>query len=79
MESFTLRPTPKIDFTRNKEHTPAMARELADLQFSLNTSLSIMEFYTEFLQITSLVTSIYRLTENLILLKIGLWQVVSRW
>jgi hypothetical protein len=37
MESFTLGPTPKIDFTRNKEHTPAMARELIDLQFSLNT------------------------------------------
>jgi hypothetical protein len=37
MESFTLGPTPKIDFTRNKEHTPALARELADLQFFLNT------------------------------------------
>jgi hypothetical protein len=34
-----------------------------------------MEFYTEFLQITSLEPSIYRLTENLILLKIGLWPV----
>jgi hypothetical protein len=37
MESFTLGPISKIDFTRNKEHTPATARELADLQFSLNT------------------------------------------
>jgi hypothetical protein len=37
MKSFTLDPTPKIDFTRNKEHTPATARELANLQFSLNT------------------------------------------
>jgi len=37
MESFTLEPTPKIDFTRTVERTLAMARELADLQFSLNT------------------------------------------
>jgi len=37
MESFTLEPTPKIDFTRTVEHTPATARELADLQISLNT------------------------------------------
>jgi hypothetical protein len=37
MDSFTLGPTPKIDFTRTIEHTPATARELADLQFSLNT------------------------------------------
>jgi hypothetical protein len=32
-----------------------------------------MKFYIEFLQITSLEPSIYRHTENLILLKIGLW------
>jgi hypothetical protein len=37
MESFTLGPTPKIDFKRTIEHILAMARELADLQFSLNT------------------------------------------
>jgi len=37
MESFTLGPIPKIDFTRIVKHTPAMARELADLQISLNT------------------------------------------
>jgi hypothetical protein len=37
MDSFTLGPTPKIDFTRTVEHTPAMAGELADLRFSLNT------------------------------------------
>jgi hypothetical protein len=37
MDSFTLGPTPKIDFTRTIEHTLATARELADLQFSLNT------------------------------------------
>jgi hypothetical protein len=37
MDSFTLGPTPKMDFTQTVEHTPAMARELADLQFSLNT------------------------------------------
>jgi len=37
MESFTLGPTPNIDFTRIVEHTPATARELADLQISLNT------------------------------------------
>jgi len=32
-----------------------------------------MEFVTEFIQITSLEPSIYRLKENLILLKFGLW------
>jgi hypothetical protein len=37
MESFTLGPTPKIDFTQIVENTPVTARELADLQFSLNT------------------------------------------
>jgi hypothetical protein len=37
MESFTLGPTPKIDFTRTIEHTPTTARELADFQISLNT------------------------------------------
>jgi hypothetical protein len=37
-----------------------------------------MKFYTEFLQITSLDPSIYRLTKNLILLKIVLWRVASR-
>jgi hypothetical protein len=31
-----------------------------------------MEFYTEFLQNTSLEPSIYRLTENLILINFGL-------
>jgi hypothetical protein len=36
MESFTLGPTPKIDFTRTIEHTPVTARDLADLQFSLS-------------------------------------------
>jgi hypothetical protein len=36
MESFTLEPTPKKDFTRTVEHTPATAWELADLRFSLN-------------------------------------------
>jgi hypothetical protein len=37
MDSLTLGPTPKIGFTRTVEHTPATARELADLRFSLNT------------------------------------------
>jgi hypothetical protein len=37
IDSFTLGPTPKIDFTQIIEHTPATARELADLRFSLNT------------------------------------------
>jgi hypothetical protein len=32
-----------------------------------------MEFDTEFIQFTSLGPSIYRLTENLKLLKFGLW------
>jgi hypothetical protein len=36
-ESFSLGLFPKIDFTLTVEHTLAMARELADLQISLNT------------------------------------------
>jgi len=36
-----------------------------------------MEFYIEFLQVTSLEPPIYRLTENLILFKFRLWQVTS--
>jgi len=48
MDSFTLRPTPKIDFTRTVEHTPATAWELADLRFSLNTLSKLREFNTEF-------------------------------
>jgi hypothetical protein len=35
-DSFTLGLTPKIDFTRTVEHTPATVRELADLRLSLN-------------------------------------------
>jgi hypothetical protein len=37
IDSFTLGPTPKIDFTGTVEHTPVTARELANLRFSLNT------------------------------------------
>jgi hypothetical protein len=37
MDSFTLGPTPKIDFTRTLEHILAPALELADLRFFLNT------------------------------------------
>jgi len=33
MESFTLGPTPEIDFTRTNYHTPEIARELADIQY----------------------------------------------
>jgi hypothetical protein len=43
MESFTLGLLPKIDFTRTVEHTLAMARELADLQISLNTLSKLYE------------------------------------
>jgi hypothetical protein len=68
MDSFTLGPTPKIDFTRIVEHTLATARELADLRFSLNT---LSKHYV--IKFTSLEPSIYRLTENLNLLKFELW------
>jgi hypothetical protein len=37
-----------------------------------------MEFDTEFIQLTSLRPSIYRLTENLNLLRIGLWLLSVR-
>jgi hypothetical protein len=48
MNFFTLGPTPKIDFTLTVEHTPTTAREVVDLQFSLNTISKIREFNTEF-------------------------------
>jgi hypothetical protein len=48
MDSFTLGPTPKIDFTRTVEHTLVTAWELVDLQFSLNTLSKLREFNTEF-------------------------------
>jgi hypothetical protein len=63
MDSFTLGPIPKIDFTRTVEHTP---------------SLSTMEFDTEFIQFTSLGPSIYRLIENLNPLKFRLWLSIVR-
>jgi len=37
MDSFTLGPIPKIDFTQTVEHKPTTTWELADLRFSLNT------------------------------------------
>jgi hypothetical protein len=48
MDSFTLGPTPKINFTRTIEHTSATAWVLADLRFSLNTLSKLREFNTEF-------------------------------
>jgi hypothetical protein len=48
MDSLTLGPTPKIDFTRTVKHTPATAWELADLRFSLNTLSKLREFNIEF-------------------------------
>jgi len=48
MDSFTLGPTPKIDFTETVKHTPATAWELEDLWFSLNTLSKLREFNTEF-------------------------------
>jgi hypothetical protein len=79
MESFTLGLLLKIDFTRIVEHTLTKARELANLQISLNTLSKQMEFYTEFLQNNSLKPSIYRLTKNLILINFGCWQVTFGW
>jgi len=74
MESFTLGPTPKIDFTRIVEHTPATARELADLRFSLNT---LSKHYGIRYRIHTIYKpiepSIHRLIENLNLLKFELW------
>jgi len=78
MDSFTLGLIPKIDFTQTVEHTSAATWELADLRFSLNTFLSTMEFDTKFIQFTSLRPSIYRLTENLKLLKFRLWLLSVR-
>jgi hypothetical protein len=48
MDSFTLGPTRKIDFTRTVEHTLAMTWELANLRFSLNTLSKLEEFNTKF-------------------------------
>jgi hypothetical protein len=73
MDSFTFRLTLKIDFTRTIEHTPKTAWELVDLRFSLNPLSKLREFNTEFCTIDNLGPSIYRLIENLNLLRFGLW------
>jgi len=74
MESFTLGPTPKIDLQRTVERTLTTARELANLQISLNT---ISKNYEILYLILIKYKLIYRLTENLILIKFRLWQVAS--
>jgi len=48
MDSFTLGPTPKIDFTRTVEHTLVTAWEIEDLQFFLKPLSKLREFNTEF-------------------------------
>jgi len=48
MDSFTLEPTPKIEFTRTIEHTLATVLELANLRFSLNTLSKPRELTVEF-------------------------------
>jgi hypothetical protein len=74
MDSFTLEPIPKIGFTRIVEHIPATAWELADLRFSLNT---LSKHYGIRYRIHTIYKPralyLYRLTENLNLLKFGLW------
>jgi len=73
MESFTLGPTPKIDFTRTVEHTPATTRELTDLQISLNT-LSKHYGILYWILTNNKPRAIYLwASENLILDKFGLW------
>jgi hypothetical protein len=58
MESFTLGPTPKIDFKSAQQWLQRDKLSTITLQFN---SLSTKEFNTEFLQFSSLGTSIYRL------------------
>jgi len=72
MDSFTLGSSPKIDFGRTVEHTPATAWELASLRFSLYTLSKLWEFNTEFCTIYKPRAPIYRLKETLNLLKNGL-------
>jgi hypothetical protein len=78
MDSFTLGPIPKIDFTRTVEHTLATAWELSDLWFSVNSLSKLREFILNSVQNTSLRPSIYRLTGNLKLLRFRLW-LASVW
>jgi hypothetical protein len=65
MESFTLGPTPKIDFSfsTTTAHNGTQQQRLESERISTTTpkinSLSSMEFNTEFLQITCLEASIY--------------------
>jgi hypothetical protein len=67
-----LRPTPKIDFTRTVEHTPTTARELADLQFSLNTLSKHYRIQYRIHTNYKPRALYYRLIENLNLLKFKL-------
>jgi transposase len=62
MESFTLGPTPKIDFSFNSNNTwqRLESEQISTVTLKYN-SLSTTEFNTEFLQFLSLGAFIYRL------------------
>jgi hypothetical protein len=65
---------------RIKVTTIEESKDLEEMKIEeLVGSLQTMEFYTKFLQNTSLEPFIYRLTENLILINFKIWQVVFRW
>jgi hypothetical protein len=66
MDSFTLGPTPKIDFTWTLKHTLATALELADLQCLLKHPLkALWNSPPNSVQNTDLKPPIYRLQETL--------------
>jgi hypothetical protein len=67
MESFTLGPTPKIDFrSGQQQHTQQwLQRDLLSTIALQYNSLSTKEFNTEFLLFSSLGTFIYRLQGQL--------------
>jgi hypothetical protein len=77
IKSFTLGLLLKIDFTRTVEHTLTTARELADLQISLNTLSKHYGILYWILTKYKPRAIYYRLTKNLILINFGLWQVPS--
>jgi hypothetical protein len=58
IKSFTLEPNPKIDFNSAQQRLKRGRLSTMTLKYN---SLSITEFNTEFLQFTSLMTSVYRL------------------
>jgi len=80
MESFTLGPTPKIDFNFNTQRQWLESERISTTTPKIY-SLSSTKFNTEFLQMTCLGTFIYRLQKTKIesdtISPVGVWTIAE--